>query len=67
MAGKTRPHNIHFMVTADERDMIERRMKQSGIKNMRSYLLKMAVDGRVIRIEFDSVKRDVQTAREHCE
>ncbi|MDR3090716.1 MAG: plasmid mobilization relaxosome protein MobC [Clostridiales bacterium] len=56
MANKTRTSNIHFMVTADERAMIQKRMEQSGIKNMRSYLLRMAVDGRIIHIELDSVK-----------
>ena len=56
MASKTRTSNIHFMVNADERAMIQKRMEQSGIKNMRSYLLRMAVDGRIIHIELDSVK-----------
>jgi hypothetical protein len=56
MTNKTRTVNLHFMVTADEKEMIQRRMAQSGIKNMRAYLLKMAVDGRVIHIEMQSVK-----------
>jgi hypothetical protein len=54
--NKTRTVNLHFMVTADEKEMIQRRMAQTGIKNMRAYLLKMAVDGRVINIQLDSVK-----------
>ena len=40
--------------------MIERRMAQTGIKNMRAYLLKQAVDGRVIHIELDSVNEMVR-------
>jgi hypothetical protein len=35
-------------------------MEQSGIKNMRAYLLKMAVDGRIVHIELDSVKEMVR-------
>ncbi|GHV32716.1 hypothetical protein FACS18949_04520 [Clostridia bacterium] len=35
--------------------MIHKRMAQTGIKNLRAYLLKQAIDGRVIRIELDSV------------
>ncbi len=60
MANVKRPFNIHFMVSEEERAMIERRMEQTGIKNMRAYLLKMAVDGRVIHVELDSVKEMVR-------
>lgn len=35
--------------------MIERRMSQTGIKSMRAYLLKQAIDGRVINVELTSV------------
>ncbi|MDL2232521.1 plasmid mobilization relaxosome protein MobC [Ruminococcaceae bacterium OttesenSCG-928-L11] len=51
---------IRFMVDEKERDMIHRRMEQSGIKNMRAYLLKMAIDGRVIHVEMDSVREMVR-------
>jgi len=44
-----------FRVTEKERDMIRRRQEQTGIKNLRAYLLKMAIDGRVIQIELESV------------
>jgi uncharacterized glyoxalase superfamily protein PhnB len=60
MASKTRTSNIHFMVSDEERAMIIKRMAQSGIKNMRSYLLKQAIDGRVIHIELDSVNEMVR-------
>jgi len=48
------------MVSEEEREMIKRRMAQTGIKNMRAYMLKMAIDGRVIHVEFDSVKEMVR-------
>ena len=60
MAGRTKNINLHFMVDENERAMIERRMRQTGIKNMRAYLLKMAVDGRVIHVELDSVREMVR-------
>ena len=44
-----------FRVTEKEQEMIRRRQKQTGIINMRAYLLKMAIDGRVIHIELDGV------------
>jgi len=60
MANVTRTHNVHFMVNEQERDMIKRRMEQSGIQSMRAYMLKMAIDGRIIHIELDSVKEMVR-------
>lgn len=44
-----------FRVTEEERDLIRRRQAQTRIKSLRAYLLKMAVDGRVIHVELDSV------------
>jgi hypothetical protein len=52
-----RPRNVNlaFRVTEEERAMIERRMAQTGMKNMRAYVVKMAIDGRVIHVELSSV------------
>jgi hypothetical protein len=57
---RTRSGAIYFNVTDEEREMIERRMAQSGIKNMRAYLLKQAIDGRVIHVELQSVREMVR-------
>jgi len=51
-----RSHAMTFRVTEEERSMIRRRQEQTGIINQRAYLLKMAIDGRVIRVELESVK-----------
>jgi len=48
------------MVTDEERKMIESRMAQAGVKNMRAYLIKMALDGQIVRLELDSVKEMVR-------
>jgi hypothetical protein len=63
MANRTKNINLHFMVNEEERAMIQKRMTQSGIKNLRAYLLKQAVDGRVIHIELDSVNEMVRLLR----
>jgi hypothetical protein len=52
----TRNKSLNFRVTDAEKAMIERRMAQTGITNLRAYLLKMAIDGRVITVEMDSIK-----------
>ena len=57
---RMRNTDIKFRVTEQEREMIDRRMAQTGMKNRRAYLLKMAIDGRVIHIELDSVKEMVR-------
>jgi len=57
---RKRNHYITFRVTEREREMIDRRMAQTGMINRRAYLLKMAIDGRVIRVELDSVKEMVR-------
>jgi uncharacterized protein (DUF1778 family) len=57
-----RPRNVNlaFRVTEEERAMIERRMAQTGMKNMRAYIVKMAIDGRVIHVELASVREMVR-------
>ena len=45
MANVTRKNQIHIMATDEERAAIERRMAQAGVKNMRAYLLRIALDG----------------------
>jgi uncharacterized protein (DUF1778 family) len=57
---RIRNHTVNFRVTEQERELIGRRMAQTGITNLRAYLLKMAVDGRVIHVELDSVREMVR-------
>jgi len=47
--------NIGFRVTEAEKEMIERRMAQTGISNQRAYLLKMALNGMVINLDLSEV------------
>ena len=60
MGKRTKNINLHFMVDEQEHELIKRQMAQAGIKNLRSYLLKQAVDGRIIHIELDSVREMVR-------
>ena len=50
-----RPIAMTFRVTEKERDLIRKKMKQAGMQNLRAYLLKMAIDGRIIRIDLTGV------------
>ena len=55
-----RDHCINFAVTEREREMIDQRMALTGMTNRRAYLLKMALEGQVVRLELDSVKEMVR-------
>ena len=57
-----RPRNINLSIkiTQEERAMIERRMAQSGMDTIRTYIVKMAIDGRVIHVELESVREMVR-------
>jgi hypothetical protein len=60
MGKRTKNINLHFMVDEQEHELIKRQMTQAGIKNLRSYLLRQAVDGRIIHVELDSVREMVR-------
>ena len=46
---------LTFRVDANERDFITERMKMAGISTLRTFLLKMALTGRIINVEMDSI------------
>ena len=58
--NRIRNHSINFAVTEQERNMIDQRMKQAGVTNRRAYLLRMAVNGQIVKLELDSVKEMVR-------
>ena len=51
MANRKRPIQLKFRVTAEERELIDRRMAQVGTGNMAAYLRKMAIDGIVVNLD----------------
>ena len=56
MVQRAKNINLHFMVNEEEHRLIKKQMEQSGIKSLRAYLLKMALNGRIIHVELDSVR-----------
>jgi hypothetical protein len=63
MPERSKNINLHFMVNEQERDMIKRKMELAGIRNMRAYLLKMAVDGYVVQLDLSEVREMVTLLR----
>ena len=56
MANRTRPNQILFFVSDDEKKIIKAKMAQLGTKNMGAYLRKMAIDGYIIKVTTRSRK-----------
>ena len=52
-----------FRVTEEEQAMIYKRMKQTNITSLRVFLLKMAIDGRVIQIDLTSTNENTRLLR----
>ena len=50
MANRTRPNQILFFVSDDEKRIIKAKMAQLGTKNMGAYLRKMAIDRKSTRL-----------------
>lgn len=57
MANRTRPNQILFFVSDEEKRIIKAKMAQLGTKNMGAYLRKMAVDGYIIKVDYTQQKK----------
>lgn len=57
MANRTRPNQILFLVSDDEKRIIKGKMKQLGTNNMGAYLRKMAIDGYIIKVDYTQQKK----------
>ncbi len=47
---------IRVKLKKGEREQIQRRMEEAGIRNMSAYIRKMAIDGYVIKLDLSDVK-----------
>ena len=48
--------NVGFRVTEEEQKLIQQAQAQTGIRSLRAYLLKMAVNGYVINLDLADVR-----------
>jgi len=51
------------MVSEHERDLIEHKMRQTGIRNMGAFLRKMAIDGYVVNLDLSDVRELISLLR----
>ncbi len=63
--GKKRRRNVHLnvMVTPEERELIQQRMYEAGIRNMGAYMRKMALNGYVLNVDVAPVRELVSLQR----
>jgi len=63
MPKRNRDINVSFRVTEQERKMIEKKMELAGIRSLRAYMLKMAIDGYVVQLDLAGVREMVSLLR----
>lgn len=63
MAERKRPVPIVFWVTEHEKDLIQQKMDQLGIRNMSAYLRKMAIDGYAVKLDIPELREMVSLLR----
>lgn len=63
MAKRQRDIQLHFMVSPEERELINEKIASIGTKNMGAYLRKMAVDGLIIHLDTADVRELVKVLR----
>ena len=63
--GRKRRRSVHLnvMVTPEERELIQQRMDEAGIRNMGAYMRKMALNGYVLNIDLTPVRELVSLQR----
>ncbi len=62
MPKRTRDILLRFFVTAKEKAVIQKRMELVGLKNMSTYLRKIATDGYLLNVDlscFDKMLEDI--------
>ena len=63
MAKRQRDIQLHFMVSPEERELINEKIASIGIKNMGAYLRKMAVDGYIIHLDMGDIQEMIRLLR----
>ena len=63
MKKRRRPVHLHVMLSEAERDQIQERMAEAGVRNMSAYVRKMALNGYVLHVDLSPVRELVSLQR----
>lgn len=58
-----RTTQLHFLVSGRELNLLNERMKQTGINNLSAYLRKMALDGYILNLDLSDVRELIKLLR----
>lgn len=60
---RKRSKPIQFYVTEQEKKNIENNATAAGVNNVGDYLRKMAIDGYIIKVDYENIKELIQQVR----
>lgn len=61
--SRTKDSEVHLRLSKAERERIEAKMQQVGVKNMSAYIRKMAMDGYCVNLDLKDVREMVSLLR----
>ena len=56
MANRTRRNELKVYLSDEEKEIIDKKIEQSGIKNKSAYVRKMLCDGAIINVDLSIIK-----------
>lgn len=64
-AKRKRDQQLNFRVSAEELELIQKKMEQLGTNNREAYLRKMALDGYVVKLDLPELRELVSLMRRY--
>ena len=61
--SRTKDTEVHLRLSMAERERIETKMRQVGVKNLSAYIRKMAMDGYCVNLDLKDVREMVSLLR----
>lgn len=63
--SRKRSVKLEFWVTPDEKAQIEQKMSELGTENLSAYLRKMAIDGRILKLDLPELRELLSLMRRY--
>ncbi len=63
--SRKRNVKLEFWVTPDEKAQIEQKMSELGTENLSAYLRKMAIDGRILKLDLPELRELLSLMRRY--
>ena len=60
---RVRDQEMHFLLSPEELERVEQKMREAGIVNRSAYFRKMALDGYVVRLDTSDIHKMVSLLR----